>query len=615
MLNRYPLWKYLMLIAAILIGLLYALPNLYGEDPAVQITGARGIAASEKTLDQVRNVLEKDQIHSKSIALENGAILARFSSTDVQLRAREALVSALGEQYVVALNLAPATPIWLRTISAEPMKLGLDLRGGVHFLMEVDMETALSKLQEQNIDSLRSELRDQGIPYSTIRKIDNYGAEVRFRDNDARSKAESYLEPRHRDLVFSTGTNNTLKVVMSDERLREARSYAVQQNITILRNRVNQLGVAEPLVQRQGADRIVVELPGIQDTARAKEILGATATLEFRLVNSNVDQNAALSGRIPADSELKYSRDGAPVVLYKRVILTGDHITDSTSSTDENGYPQVNISLDSAGGTAMSNFTKDNLQKPMATLFVEYKDSGKKDANGRALLVKQEEVINIATIQSRLGNSFRITGISNPAEARQLSLLLRAGALIAPIQIVEERTIGPTLGMQNIQQGLEACLWGLIASILFMVIYYRKFGLIASSALLANLVLIVGIMSLLPGATLTMPGIAGIVLTLAVAVDANVLINERIKEELRNGRTVQQAIHEGYKGAFSSIIDANLTTLITAIILYAVGTGSIKGFAITTSIGVATSMFTAIVGTRAIVNLLYGGKRINKLSI
>ncbi|CDL83308.1 protein translocase subunit SecD [Xenorhabdus szentirmaii] len=615
MLNRYPLWKYLMLIAAILIGLLYALPNLYGEDPAVQITGARGIAASEKTLDQVRNVLEKDHINSKSISLENGMILARFNNTDVQLRAREALVSALGEQYVVALNLAPATPMWLRVIGAEPMKLGLDLRGGVHFLMEVDMETALGKLQEQNIDSFRSELREQGIPYSAIRKINNYGVEVRFRDNETRSKAESYLESRHRDLVFSASTNNALKVVMSDERLREARTYAVQQNITILRNRVNQLGVAEPLVQRQGADRIVVELPGIQDTARAKEILGATATLEFRLVNTNIDQNAALSGRIPADSELKYTRDGNPVILYKRVILTGDHITDSTSGTDENGYPEVNISLDSAGGTAMSNFTKDNQQKPMATLFVEYKDSGKKDANGRAIMVKKEEVINVATIQTRLGNKFRITGIGNPAEARQLSLLLRAGALIAPIQIVEERTIGPTLGLQNIEQGFEACLWGLIASILFMVIYYRKFGLIASSALLANLVLIVGIMSLLPGATLTMPGIAGIVLTLAVAVDANVLINERIKEELRNGRTIQQAIHEGYKGAFSSIIDANLTTLITAVILYAVGTGSIKGFAITTSIGVATSMFTAIVGTRAIVNLLYGGKRINKLSI
>ncbi|CNH35407.1 preprotein translocase subunit SecD [Yersinia thracica] len=604
-----------MLIVVIFIGLLYALPNLYGEDPAVQITGARGIAASETTLVQVRDVLEKDNIASKSIALENGAILARFRDPDVQLRAREALMEAMGDKYVIALNLAPATPSWLAKLGAEPMKLGLDLRGGVHFLMEVDMDTALGKLQEQTMDTLRSDLREKNIPYATVRKLDNYGVEVRFRDDKTRDDAVSYLSSRHRDLVIGSNGSNTLKAVMSDDRLREAREYAVQQNITILRNRVNQLGVAEPLVQRQGSDRIVVELPGIQDTARAKEILGATATLEFRLVNSNVDATVAASGRVPGDSEVKNTREGRPVVLYKRVILTGDHITDSTSSTDEYNQAQVNISLDSAGGSVMSNFTKDNIGKPMATLFVEYKDSGKKDANGRAILVKQEEVINIANIQSRLGNSFRITGIDNPAEARQLSLLLRAGALIAPIQIVEERTIGPTLGSQNITQGLEACLWGLAVSILFMVVYYRKFGVIASTALLANLVLIVGVMSLLPGATLTMPGIAGIVLTLAVAVDANVLINERIKEEYRNGRTIQQAIHEGYKGAFSSIVDANVTTLITAIILYAVGTGSIKGFAITTAIGVITSMFTAIVGTRAIVNLLYGGKRINKLSI
>ncbi|HHK5766521.1 protein translocase subunit SecD [Serratia nevei] len=615
MLNRYPLWKYLMLIVVILVGLLYALPNIYGEDPAVQITGARGVAASETTLDQVRTVLEKDNIASKSIALENGAILARFKDPDVQLRAREALVTELGDKFVVALNLAPATPTWLAMLGAEPMKLGLDLRGGVHFLMEVDMDTALSKLQEQTMDTLRSELREKGIPYASIRKLDNNGVEVRFRDDAARDQAISYIGPRQRDLVLSANGANTMKASLTDARLSEAREYAVQQNITILRNRVNQLGVAEPLVQRQGADRIVVELPGIQDTARAKEILGATATLEFRLVNTNADATAAANGRVPGDSEVKYTRDGQPIVLYKRVILTGDHITDSTSSTDEYNQPQVNISLDSAGGTSMSNFTKDNIGKPMATLFVEYKDSGKKDANGRAVLVKQEEVINVANIQSRLGNSFRITGIGNPNEARQLSLLLRAGALIAPIQIVEERTIGPTQGQQNITQGLEACLWGLVASIVFMVVWYRKFGVIATTALVANLVLIVGVMSLLPGATLTMPGIAGIVLTLAVAVDANVLINERIKEELKNGRSVQQAIHEGYKGAFSSIVDANITTLITAVILYAVGTGSIKGFAITTAIGVATSMFTAIVGTRAIVNLLYGGKRINKLSI
>lgn len=604
-----------MLIVVILVGLLYALPNIYGEDPAVQITGARGVAASETTLDQVRTVLEKDNIASKSIALENGAILARFKDPDVQLRAREALVTELGDKFVVALNLAPATPTWLAMLGAEPMKLGLDLRGGVHFLMEVDMDTALSKLQEQTMDTLRSELREKGIPYASIRKLDNNGVEVRFRDDAARDQAISYIGPRQRDLVLSANGANTMKASLTDARLSEAREYAVQQNITILRNRVNQLGVAEPLVQRQGADRIVVELPGIQDTARAKEILGATATLEFRLVNTNADATAAANGRVPGDSEVKYTRDGQPIVLYKRVILTGDHITDSTSSTDEYNQPQVNISLDSAGGTSMSNFTKDNIGKPMATLFVEYKDSGKKDANGRAVLVKQEEVINVANIQSRLGNSFRITGIVNPNEARQLSLLLRAGALIAPIQIVEERTIGPTLGQQNITQGLEACLWGLVASIVFMVVWYRKFGVIATTALVANLVLIVGVMSLLPGATLTMPGIAGIVLTLAVAVDANVLINERIKEELKNGRSVQQAIHEGYKGAFSSIVDANITTLITAVILYAVGTGSIKGFANTTAIGVATSMFTAIVGTRAIVNLLYGGKRINKLSI
>ncbi|QKO12801.1 Protein translocase subunit SecD [Dickeya solani] len=453
MLNRYPLWKYLMLIVTIVVGLLYALPNLYGEDPAIQVTGARGTAASESTLVQIQNVLKEQNVASKSIALENGAILARFSTPDVQLRAREVLLNALGEKYVVALNLAPATPTWLRMLGAEPMKLGLDLRGGVHFLMEVDMDTALSKLQEQTMDSLRSDLREKGIQYASVRKSDNYGVDILFRDGQLRDDAVNYLAPRHRDLVINTSGSDTLRAVMSDARLGEAREYAVQQNINILRNRVNQLGVAEPLVQRQGADRIVVELPGIQDTARAKEILGATATLEFRLVNSNVDPAALTSGRVPGDTEVMNMRDGGPVALYKRVILTGDHITDSTSGNDEYNRPQVNISLDSAGGNMMSNFTKDNIGKPMATLFVEYKDSGKKDANGRAILEKQEEVINVATIQSRLGNSFRITGINNPNEARQLSLLLRAGALIAPIQIVEERTIGPTLGMQNITQG------------------------------------------------------------------------------------------------------------------------------------------------------------------
>ncbi|WP_159564939.1 protein translocase subunit SecD [Budvicia diplopodorum] len=616
MLNRYPLWKYLMLVFAIGIGLLYALPNLYGEDPAVQITGARGVAASSTTLGQVEDVLQKQNIDIKSSVLEStGSLLIRFNSADVQLRAQEVLAEALGNNFIIALNLAPATPHWLQAIGADPMKLGLDLRGGVHFLMEVDMETAMSKLQEQTQDSIESELHAKGIAYAEVVKSNDGGVVARFGDADSLSQAIDYLTPRHRDLIFTTGDKNTFTATMTEQRLSEAREYAVQQNVNILRNRVNQLGVAEPVVQRQGAERIVVELPGIQDTARAKEILGATATLEFRAVNTNIDAQSVLNGRDRSKSEVKYRRDGSPVVLLKKVILTGDHITDSTSSADEYGRPQVNISLDSAGGNIMSDYTKDSVGKNMATLFVEYKDSGKKDANGRSVLEKHEEVINVATIQSRLANSFRITGIDNATEARQLSLLLRAGALIAPIQIVEERTIGPSLGQQNITQGLEACFWGLMASVIFMLIVYRFFGLMASAALLVNVILIVGIMSMLPGATLSMPGIAGIVLTVGMAVDANVLINERIKEELKNGRSVQQAIHEGYNGAFSSILDANLTTLITAAILYAVGTGSIRGFAITLSIGVLTSMFTAIVGTRAIVNLIYGGKRISKLSI
>ncbi len=605
-----------MLVFAIGIGLLYALPNLYGEDPAVQITGARGVAASSTTLGQVEDVLQKQNIDIKSSVLEStGSLLIRFNSADVQLRAQEVLAEALGNNFIIALNLAPATPHWLQAIGADPMKLGLDLRGGVHFLMEVDMETAMSKLQEQTQDSIESELHAKGIAYAEVVKSNDGGVVARFGDADSLSQAIDYLTPRHRDLIFTTGDKNTFTATMTEQRLSEAREYAVQQNVNILRNRVNQLGVAEPVVQRQGAERIVVELPGIQDTARAKEILGATATLEFRAVNTNIDAQSVLNGRDRSKSEVKYRRDGSPVVLLKKVILTGDHITDSTSSADEYGRPQVNISLDSAGGNIMSDYTKDSVGKNMATLFVEYKDSGKKDANGRSVLEKHEEVINVATIQSRLANSFRITGIDNATEARQLSLLLRAGALIAPIQIVEERTIGPSLGQQNITQGLEACFWGLMASVIFMLIVYRFFGLMASAALLVNVILIVGIMSMLPGATLSMPGIAGIVLTVGMAVDANVLINERIKEELKNGRSVQQAIHEGYNGAFSSILDANLTTLITAAILYAVGTGSIRGFAITLSIGVLTSMFTAIVGTRAIVNLIYGGKRISKLSI
>ncbi|EGR1137287.1 protein translocase subunit SecD [Vibrio cholerae] len=617
MLNRYPLWKYLMVMLTIVVAALYALPNIYGEDPAIQITGARGASVDMSTLDAVTDALNKAQLSQKSIALENGSILVRFNDTDTQISARDIISEALGKDKIVALNLAPSTPDWLESIGAAPMKLGLDLRGGVHFLMEVDMDAAMEKLVSQQEEAFRSDLRDEKIRYRAIRPLSD-AVEVTLRDAEQLAQTKLLLESKHRDMTFTTSESDgrfVLVAKFTEARLQEIRNYAVEQNITILRNRVNELGVAEPLVQRQGATRIVVELPGVQDTARAKEILGATATLEFREVDDKADLAAAAAGRAPAGSEIKFDRNGRPVVLKKRVILGGSSITDASSSADEYGRPQVNISLDSEGGNKMSAFSKKNIGKLMATVFAEYKDSGKRSPEGKVILTKHEEVINQATIQSALGRNFRITGIDSPAEAHNLALLLRAGALIAPISIVEERTIGPSMGQQNIDMGIQACIWGMVAVMLFTVLYYRKFGMIANIALMANLVLIIGVMSMIPGATMTLPGIAGIVLTVGMAVDANVLIFERIREELREGKNPQQAIHHGYANAFSTIADANITTLITAIILFAVGTGSVKGFAITLSIGILTSMFTAIVGTRCIVNLLYGGKRINKLSI
>lgn len=603
-----------MVIFVVVIGILYALPNLYGEDPAVQVSGTRGQLATEQTLSDVRQVLEQNKLPIKSIALENGSILAKFTSTDEQLLAKDKILEKLGDNYSVALNLAPATPTWLTDIGAGPMKLGLDLRGGVRFLMEVDLKSVLAKQQEQLQDSLRTELRKEKFVYKAIQSGENYSTVITLADNISPSDVVRVLKRKHANWdVVSNGQNVTL--TFSENELTRLRKSAVEQNITILRKRVNELGVAEPVVQQQGADRIVVELPGVQDTARAKEILGATATLEFRMVNQTANLAAAENGMVPSDSELQHDRNGTPVVVYRKTILGGEHITDANSGNDEYGRPQVNISLDSEGGNMMSEATKTAIGKPMATVYSEYKDSGKKDENGKAILTKHEEVINVATIQSRLGNTFRITGINSPAEAQNLSVLLRSGALIAPIQIVEERTIGPSLGAQNIEQGMQASFWGLLIVVLFMALYYRKFGLIANLALVANIVILVGLMSLIPGATLSMPGIAGIVLSVGMSVDANVLIFERIKEELRNGRSVQQAINEGYSGAFSSIFDANLTTILTAVILYAVGSGPVKGFAITLSLGVAISMFTAITGTRAVVNFLYGGKRISKLSI
>ncbi|RTZ15260.1 protein translocase subunit SecD [Vibrio aquaticus] len=618
MLNRYPIWKYLMVVFTIAIAALYALPNLYGEDPAIQVTGARGASVDMSTLDSVTKALDDQGLSHKSIALENGSILVRFNDTDTQISARDIINESLGKDKIVALNLAPATPDWLESIGAAPMKLGLDLRGGVHFLMEVDMDAAMEKLVGQQEEAFRSELREEKIRYRAIRPSGKDGVEVLLRNAEQLAEAETLLKKNHPDMIFVDSESNgrfALTATFTEQRLTEIRNYAVEQNITILRNRVNELGVAEPLVQRQGASRIVVELPGVQDTARAKEILGATATLEFREVDSKADLAAAANGRAPAGSEIKQDRDGRPVVLKKRVILGGQSITDASSSVDEYGRPQVNISLDSEGGNKMAAFSRQNIGKLMATVFAEYKDSGRRTPEGRVILNKHEEVINQATIQSALGRNFRITGIDSAAEAHNLALLLRAGALIAPISIVEERTIGPSMGQQNIDMGIQAMIWGMVAVMLFTLMYYRKFGLIANVALMANLVLIIGVMSMIPGATMTLPGIAGIVLTVGMAVDANVLIFERIREELRDGRSPQQAIHQGYANAFSTIADANITTLITAIILFAVGTGAIKGFAVTLSIGILTSMFTAIVGTRCIVNLAYGGKRIDKLSI
>ncbi|MDP0113407.1 protein translocase subunit SecD [Glaesserella parasuis] len=614
MLNRFPLWKNLMVILVVAIGILYALPNLYGEDPSVQVSGTRGQQASAETLTQVQSALASLNITPKAMNLENGSILVRLNKDEEQLPAKEKIAEVLGNNYSVALNLAPATPEWLTSIGGEPMKRGLDLRGGVRFLMEVDMNTALAKQQDQLQDTLRNDFRKEKWQYKAVKKAENFATDVEFNDTDTADKAVRYIRRTNPNLETTYISPTVVRFAQSAQELATSRDLAIEQNLSILRKRVEELGVSEPTIQRQGADRIVVELPGVQDTARAKEILGATATLEFRLVNGNANLESAARGIVPADSEIKYSRDGMPTVLYRKTILGGEHIINATSGKDERGLPNVSINLDAQGGDLMSNATKSAVGKPMATLYSEFKDSGRRDANGKVILEKHEEVINVATINSRLGSSFQITGINSAAEAQNLAVLLRSGALIAPIVIVEERTIGASLGADNVAQGMDASMLGLGLTILFCVVYYKVFGLFATAALLANLVLTIGLMSLI-GATLTMPGIAGIVLAVGMSIDANVLIYERIKEEIRNGRSIQQAIHEGYNGAFTSIFDSNLTTILVAIILYAVGTGPVKGFAVTLALGVMISMFTAITGTRMLVNLVYGGKRVKKLWI
>ncbi|MEG3765716.1 protein translocase subunit SecD [Alteromonas sp. 14N.309.X.WAT.G.H12] len=614
MLNKNSIWKVLLVILTIGLCGLYALPNIYGEDNAVQISAGRDATVTEQMVTQVEQTLAENSITPKSVEFEDNQILVRLTSSDAQLRARELLEKELGTDYYVAMNLAADTPDWLENLGASPMKLGLDLRGGVHFLMEVDMSEAIKKSLEDAENGFRTSLREEGLRYRTVTQRDDYVA-IQFRDQETLEKAEFFLRNQNRDLTFEEEADLVLKASFSESKLTAIRDNAVKQNITIIRNRVNQLGVAEPVVQKQGADRIVVQLPGIQDTARAKEILNATATLEFRMVDMDHDVTDAINGRVPAGAQLINDQEGRPQLLEKQIMLTGNHITDANSGVDEYGIPQVNISLDSEGGNKMSRATRGNIGKPMATVFIEYKSTGERNAEGKLVFEKHEEVISIATIRAQLGSSFRITGLDSPKEARDLALLLRAGALIAPIQIVEERTVGPSLGAENIEMGMQAIVWGLVAVLVFMTVYYKAFGLIANVALLTNLVVIVGVMSMIPGATLTLPGMAGIVLTVGMAVDANVLIFERIREEIRDGRSPQQAIHMGYDSAFSTIMDANVTTLIAGMILFAVGTGPIKGFSITLMIGIATSMFTAIVVTRMITNAVWGGRRVNKLPI
>jgi len=618
--NRYSSWKYILILFFIGLGLLFALPNIYGKDPSLQVSAARSAEISELTEYQVSAALEEAELPYKVIMLGIGSLTIRFSDEETQLKAQAIVKESLGRSYVVALNLAPATPDWLSKFGAEPMSLGLDLRGGVHFLMEVDMDAAIDKAEERYISDLRSFLRENKVRYKTITRNKSEGLLIRFKDNGEQNNGQSLIEKNFLDLNVITPNVDknefSLTLAINEDTLLEIQRLALQQNITTLRKRVNELGVAEPVIQRQGQNRVVVQLPGVQDTARAKAILGATATLEFRLVDEEHEPQDAVNGRPPAGSKLYYQRDGLPILLKKQVMLTGDSIINAASGIDTlSGGPDVTITLDGRGAKRMSRGTRDNVGKRLAVVFIEYQMETS-EVNGELVKTKEtiEEVINAAVIQEQLGKRFHITGLDSTEEAKNLALLLRAGALAAPIYIIEERTVGPSLGQDNIDQGFDSVVIGFILVLIFMAIYYKIFGLIADVALGLNLVLIVAMLSLLQ-ATLTLPGIAGIVLTVGMAVDANVLIFERIREEIRNGNSPQASIHAGYEKAFSTIADANITTLIAALMLFSFGTGPIQGFAVTLSLGIICSMFTAIMVTRGLVNLLFGGKNLKKLII
>ncbi len=616
MINKYPLWKYLLIFMVVAMGVVYALPNLYPDDPAVQLTSQRGsIQVTDNELNKVTKALDRAGIGYFGQMIENNNGLIRFNSDEDQLKAKTVIQEALGENYVVALNLAPTTPDWLVNLGAGPMKLGLDLRGGVHFLMEVDMKEAIAQRNEVYVSEIKTLLRTERLRYRRITR-DEGVISIRFKNEELREKAKFLLRNEFGDFTQSEREANDsfyLDLQLSEVAVRNIEDYAVKQNLTTLRNRVNELGVSEPIVQRQGRNRIVIELPGVQDTAAAKRILGATANLEFRL--------EARSDSSSLDTEEFSFRDNPnrEATLERDIIITGNSVSNAQSAFDENGVPQVNIDLDSQGGKLMNRATRNNIRRRMAVVFVEHKvktriveEAGEKVE--QRLPYVEKHIISLATIQSALGNSFRITGLDAPGEASELALLLRAGSLAAPIYFVEERTIGPSLGKENIELGVTSVQIGMALVVIFMLAFYRVFGIIANLALTANLIMLAALMSML-SATLTLPGIAGIVLTLGMAVDANVLIFSRIKEELNNGMSPQMAIHSGFERAFVTIFDANLTTLLVAVILFAVGTGPVKGFAVTLSLGILTSMFTAIMVTRALVNVTYGGRQLKKLSI
>ena len=623
--NKYPLWRYLLVLAIVVPGFMYALPNLYGDDPAVQISATRTTKVTAATLTQAEQVLKQAGLTHISSQIDDQGVKIRFAETDAQLKARDLIQKNLGENYTVALNLLPATPRWLMFFGAKPMYLGLDLRGGVHFLMQVDMVSAIKKAEERYVDDLRQLLRDKKIRYLTISRLDAGGLEVRFRDAPERDRAQELLRKELPELTQTTqerGDEYLIGVRLSEAAVKEKRKYALDQNILSLRNRVNELGVREPIIQQQGEDRIVVQLPGVQDTAEAKRILGRTATLEIMMVDDEHTDPNTLTPTVstpPAGTRFYKLRDGRTILLKKQLVYSGDNIVDADAGLDgQNNQPVVHIALDARGAAINQRVSGENVGKHMAVVYVETKSEPKLDDNaqpvldaeGRVVRVARrvEEVITAPRIQSQLGKRFQITGLDSVAEARDLALLLRAGALAAPVDIIEERTVGPSLGAENIQRGFHSTWIGFAAIAVFMIIYYMVFGVTAVIALGVNVVLLIALLSIFQ-ATLTLPGMAAFALTVGMAIDANVLINERIREELRNGNTPQTSIHVGYDRAFGTILDSNITTFIAGLALLVFGSGQVRGFATVLCLGIATSMFSGVMVSRALVNLIYGGRR------